>query len=380
MFLKGRGSNKQHLKPQSIINTLFQLEAASTQVEKYKKLAKIGEGSYGVVFKCRNKTSGQVVAIKKFVEPEDDPVVKKIALREIRMLKARIPPKKKKKHPNLVNLTEVFRRKRKMHLVFEYCDHTLFNEPERNTNGVADGVIKSVLWPTLQALNFCHRHNCIHRDVKPENILITKQGIIKICDFGFAQILIPGDAYTDYVAPRWYRAPELLVGDPRCGSSVDVWATGCVFAELLTGRPLWPGKSDVDQPYLIIRTLGKLIPRHQSIFKSNQFLHSINIPETEDMETLEEKFSDVHPVALNFMKECLRMNPDDRLTCAQLLENLYFDSFQEDQIKRKACNEGRNRRCQQNQLLPLIPGSHISPTPDGRKQVLQLKFNHLPNI
>ncbi|TKC36142.1 hypothetical protein EI555_002599, partial [Monodon monoceros] len=121
---------------------------------------------------------------------------------------------------------------------------------------------------------------CIHRDVKPENILI-KQGIIKICDFGFARIL------------------------------------------------------------------RKLIPRHQSVFKSNQFFHGISIPEPEDMETLEEKFSDVHPVALNFMKEYLRMNPDDRLTCAQLLESPYFDSFQEDQIKRKACNEGRNRRCQQ---------------------------------
>ncbi|KAF4016245.1 hypothetical protein G4228_007816 [Cervus hanglu yarkandensis] len=179
---------------------------------------------------------------------------------------------------------------------------------------VADGVIKSVLWQTLQALNFCHKHNCIHRDVKPENILITKQGIIKICDFGFARIL------------------------------------------------------------------RKLIPRHQSIFKSNQFFHGISIPEPEDMETLEEKFSDVYPVALNFMKECLKMNPDDRLTCAQLLESPYFDSFQEDQIKRKARNEGRNRRRQQNQLLPLIPGSHISPTPDGRKQVLQLKFDHLPNI
>ncbi|TKC36144.1 hypothetical protein EI555_002601, partial [Monodon monoceros] len=96
-------------------------------MEKYEKLAKIGEGSYGVVFKCRNKTSGQVVAIKKFVESEDDPVVKKIALREIRMLK-------QLKHPNLVHLTEVFRRKRKMHLVFEYCDHTLLNELERNPN------------------------------------------------------------------------------------------------------------------------------------------------------------------------------------------------------------------------------------------------------
>ncbi|XP_077885447.1 cyclin-dependent kinase-like 4 isoform X2 [Ictidomys tridecemlineatus] len=245
-------------------------------MEKYEKLAKIGEGSYGVVFKCRNKSSGQVVAIKKFVESEDDPVVKKIALREIRLLK-------QLKHSNLVNLIEVFRRKRKMHLVFEYCDHTLLNELERNPNGVADGVIKSVLWQTLQALNFCHKHNCIHRDVKPENILITKQGIIKICDFGFARILIPGDIYTDYVATRWYRAPELLVGDTQYDCSVDVWAVGCVFAELLTGQPLWPGKSDVDQLYLIIRTLGKLIPRHQSIFKNNQFFHGISIPEPEDM-------------------------------------------------------------------------------------------------
>lgn len=301
-------------------------------MEKYEKLAKIGEGSYGVVFKCRNKSSGQVVAIKKFVESEDDPVVRKIALREIRMLK-------QLKHPNLVNLIEVFRRKRKMHLVFEYCDHTLLNELERNPNGVSDGVIKSVLWQTLQALNFCHKHNCIHRDVKPENILIAKQGVIKICDFGFARIL-----------------------------------------KLLTGQPLWPGKSDVDQLYLIIRTLGKLIPRHQSIFKSNQFFRGISIPEPEDMETLEEKFSNVQPMALSFMKGCLKMDPDERLTCAQLLDSAYFESFQEDQMKRKARSEGRSRRRQQNQLLPLIPGSHISPTPDGRKQAVQLKFDHLPNI
>ncbi|XP_004616111.2 cyclin-dependent kinase-like 4 [Sorex araneus] len=342
-------------------------------MEKYEKLAKIGEGSYGVVFKCRNKTSGQVVAIKKFVESEDDPVVKKIALREIRLLK-------QLKHPNLVNLIEVFRRKRKMHLVFEYCDHTLLNELERNPDGVPDGVTRSVLWQTLQALHFCHRHNCIHRDVKPENILITKQGIIKICDFGFARILTPGDTYTEYVATRWYRAPELLVGDAQYGSSVDVWAAGCVCAELLTGQPLWPGKSDVDQLYMIIRTLGKLIPRHQAIFRSNQFFHGVSIPEPEDMETLEEKFSDAHPTALNFMKACLRMNPDDRLTCAQLLESPYFDPFRGDPLKRKARHEGRSRRRPQNQLLPLIPGSRLSPAPDGRKQVLQLKFDHLPNI
>uniref|UniRef100_A0A2D4MH72 mitogen-activated protein kinase n=1 Tax=Micrurus spixii TaxID=129469 RepID=A0A2D4MH72_9SAUR len=126
------------------------------------------------------------------------------------------------------------------------------------TSRVPEHLVKSITWQTLQAVNFCHKHNCIHRDVKPENILITKHFVIKLCDFGFARILTgPCDYYTDYVATRWYRSPELLVGDTQYGPPVDVWAIGCVFAELLSGIPLWPGKSDVDQLYLIRRTLGK---------------------------------------------------------------------------------------------------------------------------
>ncbi|XP_024133450.1 cyclin-dependent kinase-like 1 isoform X6 [Oryzias melastigma] len=151
-------------------------------MEKYEKLAKIGEGSYGVVFKCRNRDTGQIVAIKKFVESEEDPVIKKIALREIRMLK-------QLKHVNLVNLLEVFRRKRRLHLVFEFCEQTVLNELDRHPRGVPEAQLKSIVWQTLQAVNFCHKHNCIHRDVKPENILLTKTGVIKLCDFGFARIL-----------------------------------------------------------------------------------------------------------------------------------------------------------------------------------------------
>lgn len=97
-------------------------------MEKYEKIGKIGEGSYGVVFKCRNRDTGQIVAIKRFLESEDDPVIKKIALREIRMLK-------QLKHPNLVNLIEVFRRKRRLHLVFEYCAHTVLHELDRYQRG-----------------------------------------------------------------------------------------------------------------------------------------------------------------------------------------------------------------------------------------------------
>ncbi|XP_054142877.1 cyclin-dependent kinase-like 1 isoform X4 [Melozone crissalis] len=151
-------------------------------MERYEKLGKVGEGSYGVVFKCRNKDTGQIVAIKKFLESEEDPVIRKIALREIRMLK-------RLKHPNLVRLLEVFRRKRRLHLVLEYCEHTVLQELDRHPRGVPEYLVKSITWQTLQAVNFCHKHNCIHRDVKPENILITKHSVIKLCDFGFARIL-----------------------------------------------------------------------------------------------------------------------------------------------------------------------------------------------
>ncbi|XP_071282162.1 cyclin-dependent kinase-like 1 isoform X3 [Agelaius tricolor] len=265
-------------------------------MERYEKLGKVGEGSYGVVFKCRNKDTGQIVAIKKFLESEEDPVIRKIALREIRMLKHL-------KHPNLVKLLEVFRRKRRLHLVLEYCEHTVLQELDRHPRGVPEYLVKSITWQTLQAVNFCHKHNCIHRDVKPENILITKHSVIKLCDFGFARILTgPSDYYTDYVATRWYRSPELLVGDTQYGPPVDVWAIGCVFAELLSGMPLWPGKSDVDQLYLIRRTLGDLIPRHQQVFSTNQFFSGVRIPDPEIMEPLEVKFPNISYSALALMK------------------------------------------------------------------------------
>ncbi|GCB70396.1 hypothetical protein scyTo_0010773 [Scyliorhinus torazame] len=353
----------------------------ASEMEKYEKLGKIGEGSYGVVFRCRNKDTGQIVAIKKFVESEDDPLIKKIALREIRMLK-------QLKHVNLVNLLEVFRRKRKLHLVFDYCDHTVLNELDKYPRGVAEDHVKSIIRQTLQAVNFCHKHNCIHRDVKPENILITKHGVIKLCDFGFARILTgPGDDYTDYVATRWYRAPELLVGDTQYGAPVDVWAIGCVFAELTSGNPLWPGRSDVDQLYLIRRTLGDLIPRHQKVFSTNQFFSGVNIPVPDIMEPLEVKFPHISPQALHFMKGCLMMNPMERLTCEQLLQHPHFDSCREEMDSSRDV-EKLNRRHERMprrrppglQYLPQLTNSNISPAPETKKYHRHKYDHHLPNI
>lgn len=246
-------------------------------MDKYERHGTIGEGAYGVVYKCRNKETGARVAIKKFVESEDDPVIKKIAIREIRMLK-------QLKHPNLVSLIEFFKEKKRIHLVFEYVDHTVLDEMRKYSRGVPEVLTKKIIMQTIGAVGFCHQHMCIHRDVKPENILITKSGVVKLCDFGFArQLNAPGGEFTDYVATRWYRAPELLVGDTQYGPPVDVWAIGCVFAELITSRPLWPGESDVDQLYLIRQTLGELLPRHIEIFFNNPFFKGATIPDPDNI-------------------------------------------------------------------------------------------------
>ncbi|VEL15695.1 unnamed protein product [Protopolystoma xenopodis] len=184
-------------------------------MEKYENLGLVGEGSYGMVMKCRHKETGQLVAIKKFLENEDDKMVKKIAFREIKMLK-------QLHHDNLVNLIEVFRRKKRLYLVFEFVDHTILDDLERFPQGLDELPTKKILYQVLRGVEFCHLHNIIHRDIKPENVLVSRSGVVKLCDFGFARALAaPGEAYTDYVATRWYRAPELLVGDPNYGSNMS---------------------------------------------------------------------------------------------------------------------------------------------------------------
>jgi cyclin-dependent kinase-like len=181
----------------------------------------------------------------------------------------------------------------------------------------------------------------VHRDVKPENILISRRGVVKICDFGFARAIAPpGEAYTDYVATRWYRSPELLVGDTNYGRAVDVWAIGCLFAEMLTSEALFQGESDIDQLYMITKCFGSLIARHKEIFSRNPLFIGMRLPEPREIMPIERRYPRLSPAAMDIIKvSCmytnhlcyyntiqwsLRLDPSDRPTCTQLLKHELF--------------------------------------------------------
>ncbi|KAJ0397618.1 hypothetical protein P43SY_003502 [Pythium insidiosum] len=276
--------------------------------------------TYGVVLKCRHKVTGQIVAIKKFKESDEDEQVKKTALREIKILK-------QLKHENIVSLLEVFRVKGKLYLVFEFVEKTILEEIEKNPEGLDPAHIKRLMWQLVRAIHFCHQHNIIHRDIKPENLLVSRNGVLKLCDFGFARPLAgPGAKYTEYVSTRWYRAPELLVGDVSYGKAVDVWSIGCMFAEITTGLPLFPGDSDIDQLYHIIKCLGHITPRHQELFKKNSLYVGVKLPHATEREPLDARFPHFDKHSLDFLQQTIKDEPLDRWTCAELLNHPFFEN------------------------------------------------------
>ncbi|KAM4713869.1 cyclin-dependent kinase-like 4 [Anableps anableps] len=330
-------------------------------MERYESLGPVGEGSYGTVLKCRHRDSGRIVAIKKFIDSDDDKTVKKIALREIKLLR-------QLRHDNLVNLLEVWKRRRRWYLVFEFVDQTLLDVLEQNSSGLDLNTCRQYLFQILRAANFCHQQNVIHRDIKPENILISQEGVVKLCDFGFARtIASPSECgvYTDYVATRWYRAPELLVGDIKYGKPVDVWALGCLFIEMLTAQPLFPGNSDLDQIYHIVRCFGNLMAHHQELFHRNPIFSGVKLPECSRTVSLQQRFPTVPATALNLTQKCLEMDPKRRAQCSDLLEHILFtqDSFIFrflDELNIKIQKDHRD-----NPTLPKIPQTTVQEKEKG---------------
>jgi len=219
-------------------------------MDQFQKIEKIGEGTYGIVYKAKDKETGKLVALKKIRLETESEGVPSTAIREISVLK-------ELDHPHVVRLYDVVHVEKKIYLVFEYLNQDLKKLLDSNGSGLDPKSTRSYLWQLLQGISYCHSHRVLHRDLKPQNLLVNLNGLLKLADFGLARAFgIPIRSYTHEVVTLWYKAPEVLLGTKFYTTSVDIWSIGCIFAEMLKGRALFPGDSEIDQLFRIFRTMG----------------------------------------------------------------------------------------------------------------------------
>lgn len=285
--------------------------------DRYLKREVLGEGTYGVVSKAIDTKTGQIVAIKKIRLGKHKEGVNFTALREIKLLK-------ELKDPHIIELIDAFPHKGNLHLVFEFMETDL-EAVIRDRNivlSLAD--IKSFLQMTLKGLAFCHKKWVLHRDMKPNNLLIGDKGQLKLADFGLARIFgSPDRKFTHQVFARWYRAPELLFGSKQYGPGVDVWAAACIFAELLLRRPFLQGSSDIDQ-------LGKIFAAFGTP-KPAQWPDMVYLPDYVEYQfvpapPLRSLFPMASDDALDLLSKMFTYDPKTRISVQQALEHRYFTS------------------------------------------------------
>jgi len=286
-------------------------------INNYRKEKKIGEGTFAVVYEGVQLSTGRKVAIKKIKLGDFKDGFDMTAIREIKFLQ-------ELKHPNIIELIDVFSNKTNLNLVLEYLDSDLemIIKAKDVVFSVAD--IKSWMLMTLRGLYHCHRSFVLHRDLKPNNLLISSTGNLKIGDFGLSRDYgEPSETMTSQVVTRWYRAPELLFGAKEYGYSVDMWSVGCIFAELMLRTPYLPGESDMEQLNIIFQALGT--PTEETW----PGMKSLPVPSTYEFPVYPKTpwrnlFTAAGNDALDLLEKMLTYNPVKRISAQDALLHPYF--------------------------------------------------------
>ena len=288
-------------------------------MEKYQKIEKIGEGTYGVVYKARNRLTGEHVALKKIRLEAEDEGIPSTAIREISILK-------ELQHPNIVRLHDVIHTEKKLTLVFEFCDEDLKKHLDAESDGMSPESIQSNLYQLLAGVAFCHERRVLHRDLKPQNLLVNREGYLKLADFGLARAFgIPVRSYTHEVVTLWYRAPDVLMGSRKYSTPVDLWSVGCIFGEMSAGRPLFPGTSEQDQLLRIFKVLGTPT--------EDRWPGMVDLPEYKpdwprfDAADIASLCPRLSQPGLELLASMLQFNPSDRITAKEAMKHPYFDSL-----------------------------------------------------
>uniref|UniRef100_A0A669EJ80 non-specific serine/threonine protein kinase n=1 Tax=Oreochromis niloticus TaxID=8128 RepID=A0A669EJ80_ORENI len=297
-------------------SSLKETQGSVWTINRYTTLKQLGDGTYGSVLLGKSNETGEVVAIKrmkrKFYSWDEC-----LNLREVKSLK-------KLNHANVVKLKEVIRENDYLYFVFEYMKENLYQlMKEREDKMFSENEIRNILFQVLSGLAFVHKHGYFHRDLKPENILCMGPELVKIADFGLAREIRSQPPYTDYVSTRWYRAPEVLLRSNSYSSPIDIWAMGCIMAELYTLTPLFPGNSEVDQILKICQVLGTLKkldwPEGFNLAASMNFRFPKCAPTS-----LRSLIPNASDDAITLMKDMLQWDPEKRPSAAQALRYPYF--------------------------------------------------------
>lgn len=277
-------------------------------------------------------------------------------LREVKSLK-------KLNHANVVKLKEVIRENDHLYFIFEYMKENLYQLIKERNKLFPESAIRNIMYQILQGLAFIHKHGFFHRDLKPENLLCMGPELVKIADFGLAREIRSRPPYTDYVSTRWYRAPEVLLRSTNYSSPIDIWAVGCIMAEVYTLRPLFPGASEIDTIFKICQLLGT--PKKTDWPEGYQLSSAMNFRWPQCVpNNLKTLIPNASSEAIQLLRDMLQWDPKKRPTASQALRYPYFQIGHPLGSTTQSLQD--SGKAQKDVLEKAGPPPHIKPVPPAQ--------------
>ncbi|EEQ88471.1 negative regulator of the PHO system [Blastomyces dermatitidis] len=288
------------------------------QRSSFQRLEKLGEGTYATVYKGRNRQTGEMVALKE-IHLDSEEGTPSTAIREISLMK-------ELKHENILSLYDIIHTENKLMLVFEFMDKDLKKYMEVRNNQLNYTTIKDFMHQLLRGVAFCHHNRVLHRDLKPQNLLINTNGQLKLADFGLARAFgIPVNTFSHEVVTLWYRAPDVLLGSRMYNTSIDIWSAGCIMAEMYMGRPLFPGSTNEDQLQKIFRLMGTPSERSwPGISQFPEYKPNFPVYATQDLSLI---LPQIDPLGLDLLNRMLQLRPEMRISAADALRHAWFNDL-----------------------------------------------------